>query len=238
MRVQLPNRPGALGAVATALGMIGADINLVEIVAKQGEIEIDEFILDLPSSETVESMVAACDDLHEVQVQWVRNYPRGGGIDTDLELLRRMSADSSRAGEILVAAAPLVFRAQWGLLLEVSSAPRVSFSTPAAPALHATVLRRFQPFDRTHRVKLERGWLPGWAEHHAVVAPIADSLAVVVGRQGEPVFFRSELARLEYLVGASGGTAHLDDQPPAAASNSPHRTPIATPLYIRDNVVS
>jgi hypothetical protein len=32
MRVALPNRPGSLGAVATALGSIGAQINLVEIV--------------------------------------------------------------------------------------------------------------------------------------------------------------------------------------------------------------
>ncbi len=33
--VQMPNRPGALGAVASALGAIGADISLVEIVEKR-----------------------------------------------------------------------------------------------------------------------------------------------------------------------------------------------------------
>src|SRR5689334_16272309 len=78
MRVHLPNRPGALGAVASALGAMGADINLVEILQKRGDIEIDEFILDLPRSQTVESLVATCDALDGVQVQWVRNYPRGG----------------------------------------------------------------------------------------------------------------------------------------------------------------
>jgi len=40
----MPNRPGTLGAVAPALGALGADINLVEIVEKRGEIEVEEFI--------------------------------------------------------------------------------------------------------------------------------------------------------------------------------------------------
>jgi hypothetical protein len=39
LRVRLPNRPGALGVVASALGGIGADINLVEIVEKRGAVE-------------------------------------------------------------------------------------------------------------------------------------------------------------------------------------------------------
>ena len=111
MRVQLPSRPGTLGAVASALGGIGADINLVEIVAKHDNIEIDELILDLPPSQTIETLVTACDNLEQVQVEWVRNYPRGGGIDYDVNLHRRMSEDSSHAAETLAMAAPLVFRA-------------------------------------------------------------------------------------------------------------------------------
>src|SRR3954464_3084941 len=114
------NRPEALGAIAFALGAIGADINLVEIIEKRGDVEIDEFILDLPTDQTVASLVAACERLPRVQVLWVRNYPRGGGIDLDVELHRRMAADSGRAVETLALAAPLVFRAEWSLLLQVS----------------------------------------------------------------------------------------------------------------------
>ena len=94
----MPNRPGTLGAVASALGALGADINLVEIVEKRGEIEVEEFILDLPPTQTVEKLVAACDRLESVRVEWVRNYPRGGGIEYDIELHRRIAADPSRAG--------------------------------------------------------------------------------------------------------------------------------------------
>src|ERR1700710_1384398 len=120
MRLLLPHRPGALGAVASALGSIGADISLVEIVGRQPGSEVDELILDLPAPQTVETLVATCDRIEGVQVQWVRNYPRGGGIEHDIDLQRRMAADPDRSAEILVATAPLVFRADWSLLVALS----------------------------------------------------------------------------------------------------------------------
>ena len=208
----MPNRPGTLGAVASALGALGADINLVEIVEKRGEIEVEEFILDLPPTQTVEKLVAACDRLESVQVEWVRNYPRGGGIEYDIELHRRIAADPSRAGEILASAAPLVFRAQWSVLLDVSAAPQVTFGTPGAPDLDADHLRRFGPFDLLHRVALEPDWIPGADAHHAVVSPMADQRAVIVARRGEPPFFGSELARLAHVTGATA-TTDMFDQP-------------------------
>jgi hypothetical protein len=235
LRVRLPNRPGALGAVASAMGAIGADINLVEIVEKRGDVEVDEFILDLPPDQTVPSLVAACDSLDGVHVEWVRNYPRGGGIDLDVELHRRMAADNSRAGETLVSAAPLVFRAQWSLLLQVSGTPQVTFSSPGAPDLDPDIAPRFGPFDTIHRVVLEAGWLPGWQAHHAVVAPISEQRAVVIGRRGEPPFFLSELARLAHLVGGADATEIPVQALPTTMPTAPHRTPVAAPLYIRED---
>jgi hypothetical protein len=50
-----------------------------------------------------------------------------------------MTVDRAHVGEILVSAAPLVFRADWSLLLELSSPPRVAFATPTAPNLDTSV---------------------------------------------------------------------------------------------------
>ena len=229
----MPNRPGTLGAVASALGALGADINLVEIVEKRGEIEVEEFILDLPPTQTVEKLVAACDRLESVQVEWVRNYPRGGGIEYDIDLHRRIAADPSRAGEILASTAPLVFRAQWSVLLDVSSAPHVTFATPGAPDLDADHLRRFGPFDVLHRVALEPDWIPGADAHHAVVSPMADQRAVIVARRGEPPFFGSELARLAHVTGATATTGMFDHPQSRTDPQTTHRRPVATPLYER-----
>ena len=235
LRVRLPDRPGALGAVASALGAIGADINLVEIVERRGGVGLNDFMLDLPAEQTVRSLVAACDSLPGVEVQWVRNYPRGGGIDLDVELHRRMAADSARAAETLASAAPLVFRAEWSLLLQVSDHPHVIFSSPAAPELDRATAERFGPFDSLHRVALEEGWLPGWEAAHAVVAPLPEQQALVVGRAGEPPFFPSELTRLAHLVGITDTSQILDQALPTTTASAAHRTPIAAPLYIRDD---
>ncbi len=232
MRVALPARPGSLGAVATALGSIGAQINLVEIVEKDG-IEIDEFVLELPESQDVESIVTACDALEGVQVQWIRNYARGGNIELDIQVLQRMAADPPRAAETFVAAAPVVFRARWALLLDVS-AREVTFSTAGAPHLDGAMLARFLPLHEVHRVALEDGWLPGWGRCSAVVAPMGPQHAVVVGRPGDPPFLTSELARLQYLVGSASGAGDLDhDAPRAEKVCSGHRSPLADPLYRR-----
>jgi UTP:GlnB (protein PII) uridylyltransferase len=52
MRLTLPDRPGSLGSVATAMGSVGADINAVQIVEKttDGSV-VDDFIVDLPPNQ-------------------------------------------------------------------------------------------------------------------------------------------------------------------------------------------
>ncbi|MDN6021167.1 MAG: amino acid-binding protein, partial [Acidipropionibacterium jensenii] len=47
LRVQLPDTPGSLGFVATAMGTVDADISAVEIVEKGPGYAIDDFILTL-----------------------------------------------------------------------------------------------------------------------------------------------------------------------------------------------
>ena len=45
IRVQLPDRPGMLGAVATALGAIGADILSVDVVERGSGIAVDDLVV-------------------------------------------------------------------------------------------------------------------------------------------------------------------------------------------------
>jgi hypothetical protein len=237
MRVSLPNHVGALGGVATALGSIGVQISLVEIVEKRHEVEIDEFILDLPESplsesERIGSLVAACDALDGVEVQWIRNYPRGGNLDLDVQLLQRMAANPDRSAETFVTAAPLVFRAQWSVLVEIGT-PVVTLSTPGSPTLEAAVLALFSPFDSVHRVALPDGWLPDRGECNAVVAPLGSEHAVIIGRPGDPPFLASEMARLHYLVGSVSDVSGLHEPATDVALSNAHRSVLAAPLYRR-----
>ena len=42
IRVQLPDRPGALGAVASRIGSVGADVVSIDILQRSGGIVVDE----------------------------------------------------------------------------------------------------------------------------------------------------------------------------------------------------
>src|SRR5919107_654939 len=131
MRVTLPDRPGSLGAVATAIGRINGDINAVEIVEKGTDgLVIDDFIVDLPPNQLPETIVAACQNLDGVHVEWISRYPEGGGLQSDLEALERMTADPAHAAETLVSLCPVVFRSHWAVLVETGpERPAVTFST-------------------------------------------------------------------------------------------------------------
>ena len=132
MRVTLPDRPGSLGAVATAMGRVGGDINAVEIVEKGDGVVIDDFIVDLPPNQMPETMVTACQSLDGVRVEWISRYPEGGGLQSDLEALERMAADPVHAAETLVSLCPVVFRSHWALLVDVGEGDRTGRG-PASP---------------------------------------------------------------------------------------------------------
>ncbi len=204
MRVALPDRPGSLGAVASAMGSVGADITAVEIVEKRGDDVVDDFILILPPDKLPDSLISACHGLDGVRVEWISRYPEGGGLQSDLEALEKMAADPEHAAETLVASAPVVFRSQWAVLIEVDDPDQqkanVSFSSPLAPDFSPETLRQLGPFGRAHRVDLDDQWLPGWSESTVLVSPLTLDRAVAIGRTGGPAYLRSEIARLNLLA--------------------------------------
>ncbi|HVD87801.1 MAG TPA: hypothetical protein VNB91_02750 [Jatrophihabitantaceae bacterium] len=202
MRITLPDRPGSLGSVATAMGGVGADINAVEIVEKKADGSvIDDFIVDLPPNQLAETIVTACQKLAGVRVEWIARYPEGGGLQSDLEALERMAADPPHAAETLVSLCPVVFRSHWATLLDVSDgAPRPSLSTSLAPDLTPDIAAKFIPFDTTHRTDLDADWSPGWGDTTAVVTPLTRDRVIIIGRLGGPAFLESEIARLHHLA--------------------------------------
>lgn len=200
MRVRIPDRPGSLGAVATALGGVSADINAVEIVEKRSGEVVDDFIIDLPPGQLAETIVTACHRLEGVRVEWISRYPEGGGLQSDLEALERMTADPTRAAETLVSLCPVVFRSHWATLLGVNGDPQQLYATTLAPDVDQGLLTRLAPYDGTHRVSLESGWSPGWGEAVGVVTPLTHDRLILIGRMGGPPFLDSEIARLHHLA--------------------------------------
>jgi hypothetical protein len=51
LRLVLPDRPGILGAVATALGHAGIDIVSLDVLERSGGVAVDDIVVKLPAAE-------------------------------------------------------------------------------------------------------------------------------------------------------------------------------------------
>ncbi len=63
--VRMPDRPGALGVVASRIGSVGANITDVT-VGRDAEGVLDTFHLDLPPPGAIDTMALLATELHEV----------------------------------------------------------------------------------------------------------------------------------------------------------------------------
>lgn len=205
MRICLPDRPGSLGHVASALATVGADIEWIEIVSRGEGYATDDFMVSLPDSVMPDEAVSACHALEGTRVLWCSRFPKGTGLAMDIELLETILDDPPNALPRVVDAAPEVFHVHWAVLCDAGG--NVTYASQMAPELTGDSAGRLAPFTEAHTVDLPEGWVPDWVETVAAVIPVGHGTAIVMGRSGGPQFERSEIARLRYIasLGASAG---------------------------------
>ncbi|WP_425573127.1 ACT domain-containing protein [Nocardioides lentus] len=195
LRVELPDVPGSLGRVATAIGEAGGDIDAIEIVEHRDDgYAVDDVLLEMAPGHMPDSIVSACNTLDGVQVIWISRYAAGGNLFLDLEAVEELTADPPAALDRLVDVLPMTFRADWAARI------RPDGDTGRARVLHATGAAPDElPWPGLTRAeRLEE------AEGDVDIrcgAPVDDQQAVLIGRRGGPDFLDSELARLGHLVG-------------------------------------
>jgi len=98
LRVELPDVPGSLGALATALGSAKADIEAIEIVEHRHDgTAVDDVLLEMAPGMMPDSVVSACSMLDGVHVLWVSRYAAGGNLFLDLEAVEAMTQDPAKA---------------------------------------------------------------------------------------------------------------------------------------------
>lgn len=203
LRVALPDRPGSLGLVASALGTVQADISAVEIVDRVDGYAVDDFMLSVPATVPPDAMVAACTAIPGVEVVWLSYYPETWGLQADVDVLNRMTEYPDRAESILLEAAPEAFHAHWALVVD-RTGPAVLAGTELAPSPTPAQLGAFGDLASAHSVALPSGWADGWGESEVTVAPFREGRSIVLGRNGGPGFRRSEEARLRLMATLAG----------------------------------
>lgn len=201
LRLIIPDRPGSLGTVATALGEVSADIHAIEIVEHRREngTAVDDIVVDLPPGVLPDRLVSACNSVPDVEVIWFSRYGAGGGLHMDLEAVEQMTSAPAEAVDILVEQAPAVLHADWAALLDgTGSEIKVALETSATPEF-GELAEQWLPLEKA--TTLAAPDHKGLSESVLVAAPLESSRRVlVIGRRGGPEFLGSEVARLSYLA--------------------------------------
>ena len=183
MRVWVPDRPGALGAVASRIGAVRGEIVGIEILERGGGRAVDDLVVELPDDALIDLLVAEIAQVDGVDVEDV--HPAANGVhDPRLDVLEAATqlVASDSALEIVASLcerATATIGAQWAVVVDLD-AVRVKASVGPAPEL--AWLTAFVHGSRSSArvAAMESG------PDDVLWAPLpAANLALVMGRDGQ-----------------------------------------------------
>lgn len=196
VRIWLPDRPGALGLVASRIGGLGADIVGVDVLERSTHVAVDEFAVILPSEELIGLLVR---EIEEVDGASVEEYaivdrfpdPRLDALSTVGQITGAVTATD--AATRLVDGVHHEFNASWTVLL----CGEEVVAKAGGPAPGASVLAALAAgTSASPTVAAGEG-----GPEDLAVAPLPDRKAMLlVGRDGHP-FRRRERRQLLALAG-------------------------------------
>ena len=181
LRLWIPDRPGALGQVASRIGAVRAEIIGIDILERGGGKAIDELAVDLPDDSLVDLLVSeirAVDgvDVEEIRpVDGVNHDPRADALETAAIIVG--ASGRSDLLEAVVTHGRRVLGGIWAAVVQLDDGAVLAVDGDVPPAAWLAAF-----------VAGSRAATGSGADAHlddVVWAPLpAAGLAVVVGRAG------------------------------------------------------
>lgn len=199
VRVWLPDRPGALGAVASRIGAVRGDVVGIDILETGDGVAVDELVVRLPQDSLVDLLVEEIQEVDGVTVEDVKRADATGrdprldaletaamicGADTMDELLRALVVHGSRT-----------LGAEWAAVVDLGDGAVRATSGPTPPVAW---LSAFVHGARAGGADATGGDDVAWAPLPGV------ELALVAGRAGTP--FRAKERRQVAALARVAGT--------------------------------
>ena len=184
VRVWVPDRPGALGAVASRIGAVRGDLVGIDILERGAGRAIDELLVDLPDDSLVPLLISEVAQVDGVDVEDVRlaadwlSDPRLDALETAAVLVDQHDVTSLL--DRLASHASHDFSAEWAAVVDLDSPVPVTTVGPVPPSAW---LGAFVMGSRASMASAGRGRGPddvAWAELDTA------NLVLVVGRRGRP----------------------------------------------------
>ena len=145
LRLWLPDRPGALGQVASRIGAVRGEIVGIEILERGGGRAIDELVVDLPEPGLEDLLVQEVQQVDGVDVEEIRpvadalHDPRLDALETAALLCG--ASDPDELTQAVVVHAGRAVGAEWAAVVRLQDGVIVAADGPApsAPWLAAFV---------------------------------------------------------------------------------------------------
>ena len=185
VRVWMPDRPGALGQVASRIGAVRGDVVGIDILERGAGRAIDELVVHLPDASLLGLLVAEIKAVDGVDVEDVRpaadslRDPRLAALETAAMLVGATTCDELL--ESLVTHAQLDFAADWAAVIDLQELV-VRAAVGEVPS--AAWLEAFVEGSRTS-ARVAAGEA---GPDDVAWAPLPSArLSIVIGRRGRPL---------------------------------------------------
>lgn len=182
VRMWLPDRPGALGQVASRIGAVRGEIVGIDILERGAGRAIDELVVELPDGALTELLVHEVQQVDGVDVEEVRpvadalHDPRLDALETAAVLMG--ASDGRELVEAVVTHAKRVIGAEWAAVITLDDGDVLAEEGPLPPA--PWLLAFLSGSQASARVAAGES-----GADDVVWSPLASSgLALVLGRDG------------------------------------------------------
>jgi hypothetical protein len=187
LRVWLPDRPGALGQVASRIGAVRGDVIGIDILERGGGRAVDDLVVSLPDGSGVELLLAEVAQVDGVAVEDVRRVPDDRPEPGILALevaARLVEADSDKRLDLLCHEMLDLVDGAWAVAFAVGAEQTlITIGTPPDAGWLSAFLAGSSHLSDANQAAGAPGDL-AWAR-----LPTSD-LAVAVGRAGRPFHAR------------------------------------------------
>ena len=200
VRVWVPDRPGALGAVASRIGAVRGDLVGIDILERGAGRAIDELVVDLPSESLVQLLISEVSQVDGVDVEDVRRAsdaladPRLDALETAANLVSQSAIEPLLKS--LARSSVRDFQSDWAGIVEPDLPDHVVSVGPAPAGEWVQAVLAGSRASVTPRPGEAAPDDVAWADMDAA------GLVLILGRQGRPfrVRERRQLTALARIV--------------------------------------